>query len=66
MIVKAGTLDQRDDLRPVAHLWVRSRQPWVTIDDDVLQYETQPSDYTPALKVWAAQLRAAEAERQAR
>jgi hypothetical protein len=40
--VRAGTLDDRSWLRPTAHFWTRSRQPWVTLPpgDDI--YETQP------------------------
>jgi hypothetical protein len=30
--VTHGTLDQPSGLAPVAHLWVRSRQPWLAAD----------------------------------
>ena len=42
--VKAGTLDEADTLRPVAHLWVSRKQPWVRLDPDVPAFETQPDD----------------------
>jgi len=28
--IRLGTIHQRDQLRPVAQLWTRSRMPWVT------------------------------------
>ena len=31
--VKAGSLDDTSWLRPVGHIWTRSRQPWVDISD---------------------------------
>jgi hypothetical protein len=40
--VRAGSLDDTSWLRPAGHLWTRSAQPWVTIDPDMLAYETQP------------------------
>lgn len=42
--VKAGTLDDTSHLRPVGNIWTRSAQPWVTISDDMLNYEGQPDD----------------------
>ena len=43
-VVRPGTLDDRSWLRPVAHLWLRSAQPWVVIPEGVARYETQPED----------------------
>lgn len=51
-IVKAGTLDDIARFTPVAHVWLRSRQPWVPIPEDALTYETQPDDFTPILEAW--------------
>lgn len=31
--VRGGTLDDRSWLSPVAHIWTRSRQPWVILGD---------------------------------
>jgi len=42
--IKAGTLDDTRDLLPFAHLWVRSRQPWVVLDPAVARFDTQPAD----------------------
>ena len=35
MSVKAGTLDDRTDLRPDAHYWTTRKQAWVIIPDGV-------------------------------
>lgn len=34
-VVRAGTLDASDALVPRAHIWVKRKQPWVVIADDV-------------------------------
>ena len=36
--VKAGTLDDTSDLKPTAHYWMKRRQPWVIIPNDVQQF----------------------------
>jgi hypothetical protein len=43
-ILRAGTLDGSDELRPAVHLWTSRKQPWVIIADDVPTYETQPAN----------------------
>jgi hypothetical protein len=48
--VKGGTLDDTHTLRPVAHIWVSRKQPWVVLDPAVPNYETQPSN----LEEWRA------------
>lgn len=40
--IKGGSLDEAQSLDPVAHIWVRSRQEWVVLPEDVPQWETQP------------------------
>jgi len=42
--IRAGTLDDSDQLVPGFHLWVTSKQPWIVIPDDVPALETQPMD----------------------
>jgi hypothetical protein len=37
--IKAGTLDDRSDLRPDAHYWISRRQPWVSIPDGTPAYQ---------------------------
>ena len=41
--VKPGTLDDTSTLRPIAHMWVRSAQPWLDIGNDIPVFEEQPS-----------------------
>jgi hypothetical protein len=43
--VRAGTLDDTSWLRPTAHIWTRSKQPWVILPDGDQQFETQPDDF---------------------
>ena len=40
--VRAGTLDDTSWLRPTAHFWTRSKQPWVTLPEGDQVFETQP------------------------
>ena len=40
-----GTLDDISWLRPTAHFWIRSKQPWVVLPDQPIHvFETQPDD----------------------
>ena len=41
--VRAGTLDDRSWLRPTAHFFTRSKQPWITLPAGDEIYETQPA-----------------------
>lgn len=50
--VKGGTLDDTDELSPVAHLWVSRKQSWLILPPGVPAYETQPDD----LAAWRDQL----------
>ena len=40
--VRAGTLDDTSWLRPTAHFWTRSKQPWVVLPEGDQIFETQP------------------------
>ena len=40
--LRCGTLDRSREVIPVAHLWVRSKQPWVQIPDGARQLDEQP------------------------
>lgn len=35
LIIKAGTLDDITWLKPMAHVWCASTQPWVLLPDDI-------------------------------
>lgn len=44
--IKGGSLDDRAQLRPAAHIWVRSAQPWVRrMLVGLPCYETEPEDF---------------------
>lgn len=51
-VVRAGTLDDTSWLRPVAHIWTRSAQPWIVIPQGVPTYATQPDDFTELTRLW--------------
>lgn len=52
LALQAGTLDDTSWLRPIAHIWTRSAQPWIEIPDDVLVYEQQPEDDLELVRAW--------------
>jgi hypothetical protein len=54
MNVKPGTLDDTRGLTPVAHIWLRSAQPWVNIPEGAMRFEGQPEDYAPLVAAFAA------------
>jgi len=37
-IVRAGTLDESDRIVPRLHIWVKRKQSWIAIPDDVPQF----------------------------
>lgn len=41
--IKPGTLDDSSDVTPALHIWVSKKRGWVTLPDDVPQFEEQPS-----------------------
>jgi len=43
--VKPGTLDDTSWLKPVGNLWTRSSQKWVVLDEEMLNYRAQPTDF---------------------
>jgi hypothetical protein len=44
--IKPGTLDDTSWLQPVGNLWTRRAQKWVVMDEQMLNYEAQPRDFT--------------------
>jgi hypothetical protein len=52
LAVQAGTLDDTSWLVPIAHIWTKSAQPWVTIPSDVLAFEGQPEDDLVLVRAW--------------
>ena len=41
-VLRPGTLDDTSWVRPVAHIFTRSAQPWVRIPEDSLRFEAEP------------------------
>ena len=43
--IKAGSLDDTRELRPLAHIWLQSAQPWVDIDrEQYLCFDAEPDE----------------------
>lgn len=53
--VKPGALDDTKWLRPVAHLWIASAQPWVSIPDTALRFPGQPESFESLFQAWTEQ-----------
>jgi hypothetical protein len=54
MNLRAGTLDDTSNIRPVAQFWTSSAQPWAVVPGDILTYAEQPTDFMPMLAAWKA------------
>ncbi|HGM5580465.1 TPA: GFA family protein [Pseudomonas putida] len=42
-VLRAGTLVQRARLTPVAHIWVRHKQPWLALPPEVPTWDESPT-----------------------
>ncbi len=40
MVIRPGTLDDTSRVKPEAHIWTRSKQPWVPLPDGVPAFDT--------------------------
>ena len=56
MVLRAGTLDDTTWLRPAAHMFMRSAQPWETISGETACYETMPGDFAVVGTSWQAMM----------
>jgi hypothetical protein len=52
MTIRAGTLDDTTWLRPAAHIFMRSAQPWESFADDAVCFETAPGDFAKLAIAW--------------
>lgn len=53
VIIQPGTLDDTTWLRPVAHIWTRSAQPWLQFPADTVKFDTQPPETWKVLfRLW--------------
>lgn len=53
LTLKGGTLDVAARLRPVGHIWLKSRQDGFEPPDDLLCYQAQPESYQPLIDAFA-------------
>jgi hypothetical protein len=51
-ILRPGTLLNQNDFQPVAHLYVRSKQSWLSIPEGAVQFETQPIEPGELTRLW--------------
>ncbi len=55
--IKGGSLDDTGWLQPVAHIWLRSAQPWVAIDPRRYAcFDQEPDDETLLEQRWREQI----------
>jgi hypothetical protein len=52
--IPAGMLDDTGWLTPVAHMFLKSAQPWVKSADGAECFDENPPDYIPLAKAWRA------------
>lgn len=52
--IRAGTLDDTTWLTPVAHMFMRSAQPWIQPAAKAECHEMQPSDFRSLAAKWRA------------
>ena len=47
IVLRAGTLDERGDMKIVSHIWTRSARPWSYLDPAAKQFPVQPDAPAP-------------------
>ncbi|MFC3532678.1 GFA family protein [Vogesella facilis] len=52
--IKPGSLDDTSWLRPAAHIWTDSAQPWLPLPVDVPGLPGNPDDFAALLAAWQA------------
>lgn len=52
--IKPGTLYATKQLQPVAHIWTKSKQDWVSIPEHLLQYPENPPAFDALFAAWDA------------
>ena len=51
-VMRPGTLDDTSWVKPVAHIWTRSAQPWFPFPESVPKYPKQPEDFRELIELW--------------
>ena len=55
VLIRAGTLDASDAITPVAHIWVKRKQPWIALPEGVPAFdESAPAEVFAAILMRAA------------
>ncbi|WP_068298372.1 GFA family protein [Pararhodobacter sp. CCB-MM2] len=54
--LRGGTLDDTSWLRPAAHIWTDSAQPWMRFDPEVLISPGQPDDLGAIEQLWQSKM----------
>ena len=53
--LKAGTLDDATQYKPVAHIWTKRAHQWLDLEGpEILNYPDQPDSFSDILEAWAA------------
>lgn len=50
-VLRAGVLQGADRLAPLAHIWVKRKQPWITLPEGIAQWPESPTpeDFAAAI-----------------
>lgn len=51
--IKPGTLTKPRELPPVGHIWLDSKQPWMVVNHNALQYAGNPDTMDDLCAAWA-------------
>jgi hypothetical protein len=51
--IKPGTLSATNTLKPAGHIWIGSKQKWLDIDDETLQYSGNPVSFDELICAWS-------------
>lgn len=52
--IKPGSLDDTGWLRPAAHIWTQSAQPWLALPAEVPGWPQNPDDFAVLITAWQA------------
>lgn len=52
--IKAGTLDDGQQIVPKFHLWTRSKQAWITLQEDAVTLNEQPASTEEWMRLLSA------------
>ena len=53
LVVKAGTLDNPNLFRPIAHIWTQSAQSWFPFADGLPKFKKTPEDINELNRLWS-------------